>query len=354
MDFKKSFSVKNFSFLLLVLLVIFLLFKMTDIALLLFCSYVISSALNPFIDKLSTKMPRALATTLMIAVTILVVLGVFIPIVVMSVNEIKSFLEHLPQQVDNIQRFINTFQVGGVNISQYLNIETVLNNSSTIASEVIDKSINFTLGIMGILTVLVTLGIIVFFLSNDRDEIKSFCLKLFPCQMRDRASVVIDELEIKVGGYITAQILCITIVGIIVATFLLILRVEYAVLLGFISAILDLVPIVGPVLTGVLILLVAFPKGWVVALIALSSLFIGQFVENNWAKPYFFAKYMDLHPLVVIFSFVIAAKFLGVVGVLIAPAIAAVLVTLFEEIYVKTMNDEPIALTETIEDEGVN
>jgi predicted PurR-regulated permease PerM len=74
--------------------------------------------------------------------------------------------------------------------------------------------------------------------------------------------------------------------------------------------------------------------------LAVFSLFLGQFVENNWAKPYFFSKYMDLHPLVVIFSFVIAAKFLGVVGVLIAPAIAAVLVTLFQEVYVRTMNEE--------------
>ena len=133
---------------------------------------------------------------------------------------------------------------------------------------------------------------------------------------------------------------------------MLILRVEYAVLLGFISAILDLVPIVGPVLSGVLILLIAFPKGWIVAIIALSSLFVGQFVENNWAKPYFFAKYMDLHPLIVIFSFVIAAKFLGVVGVLIAPAIAAVVVTLFEEIYVKTMNDESCSILAVDNEEG--
>lgn len=351
MDLKKSFTTKNICFVLLVLFIIFLLIKMTDIALLLFCSYVISSALNPFIDKLSSKMSRTLATTLMIIGTILVVLGVFIPIIVMSVNEIKEFLSHLPQQVDNLQKFINTFQIGGINISQYLNIETLLNNSSTIASEVIDKSINFTIGIVGVLTVLVTLGIIVFFLSNDREKIKDFSLKLFPCHMRERASVVIDELEVKVGGYITAQILCISIVGLIVATFLLILRVEYAVLLGFISAILDLVPIVGPVLSGVLILLVAFPKGWIIALIALSSLFVGQFVENNWAKPYFFAKYMDLHPLIVIFSFVIAAKFLGVVGVLIAPAIAAVVVTLFEEIYVKTMNDEPCSVIEVNNEE---
>ena len=110
-------------------------------------------------------------------------------------------------------------------------------------------------------------------------------------------------------------------------------------MLGFISAVLDLIPVVGPVLAGLLILLIALPKGWIIAILALCSLLLGQFIENNWAKPYFFSKYMDLHPLVVIFSFVIAAKFLGVIGVIIAPAIAAVLITLFEEVYIKTMNN---------------
>lgn len=340
MDIKKCFASKNIAFGLLILAIIFLLIKMTDIALLLFCSYVISSAINPFVDKMEEKMPRSIATTLMILLITAVTLGVFIPIIIMSVNEIKEFLNQLPQQIQNIQHFLATFRPAGQDISQYFNIETVLDNSTNIAKEVIDKSINVTIGIMGILTVLVTVGIIVFFLTNDKKEIKKFSLKLFPKHMRDRASSVIDELETKVGGYVTAQILSISIVGVIVAVSLLIMKVEYAVFLGFISAILDLVPIVGPVLSGIFILLVAFPKGWLIVALSIGSLFLGQFVENNWAKPYFFSKYMDLHPLVVIFSFVIAAKFLGVIGVLIAPAIAAVFVTLFEEIYVKTMNDE--------------
>ncbi len=340
MDIKNCFTAKNISFTILILTILFLLVKMTDVALLLFCSYVISSSINPFVDKMQEKMPRALATVIMITLITLITLGVFIPIIIMSVNEIKDFLNQLPQQIQNIQHFLDTFKIGGHDISQYLNIDTVLDNSTNIAKEVIDKSINFTLGIVGVLTILVTVGIIVFFLTNDREEIKNFSLKLFPKTMRNRASKVMDDLETKVGGYVTAQILSITIVGIIVAVCLLIMRVEYAVFLGFISAILDLVPIVGPVLSGVLILLVAFPKGWLICTLAIGSLLLGQFVENNWAKPYFFSKYMDLHPLVVIFSFVVAAKFLGVVGVLIAPAIAAVFVTLFEEIYVKTMNDE--------------
>lgn len=340
MDFKNFLTPKNISFTLLVLFVIFLLVKMTDIALLLFGSYVISAAINPFIDKMSEKMPRTAATIIMILIVSLITLGVFIPIIVMSINEISDFLNQLPRQIDNIQNFIDNFKIGGQNVAQYFNLETVLNNSSSIAKEVIDKSINFTLGIMGVVTIIVTVGIIVFFLSNDRQEIKTFILKLFPKNLRERTSQVVDDLETKVGGYVTAQILSIAIVGIIVAISLLIMRVEYAVFLGFISAVLDLVPIVGPVLSGVLILLVAFPKGWVISILAIGSLLLGQFVENNWAKPYFFSKYMDLHPLVVIFSFVVAAKFLGVIGVIIAPAIAAVVVTLFEEIYVKTMNDD--------------
>ena len=340
MDFKNSFSVKNVSFLLLVLLILFFIVKMPDITLLLFCGYVIACAINPFVAKMSEKIPRSAAVTVMITIITLITLGVFIPIIVMAFNEIKDFLNQLPQQIQNIQQFLDTFKIGGQDISQYLNIDTVLNNSTTIAKEVIDRSINITIGIVGVITILVTLSIIVFFISNDRDKIKSFTLKLFPVAIRNKTSEVIDELETKVGGYVTAQLLSITIVGIVVAVTLLILKVEYAVFLGFISAVLDLVPIVGPIISGVLILLIAFPKGWIISIIAIASLLLGQFIENNWAKPYFFSKYMDLHPLVVIFSFVIAAKFLGVVGVLIAPAIAAVVVTLFEEIYVKTMNDD--------------
>ena len=339
METKNFFTAKNISFLLMILFIIFLIFKMTDIALLLFCSYVITCAINPLVNKLSNKMPRSVAVAIVITAIIFITLGVLIPIVVMAFNEIKEFLNQLPQQIEKLQVFITNFKIAGQNIASYLNIDTVLQNSSNIAKQIIDKSINITIGFFGVLTILVTVGIIVFFLSNDREQIKNYTLKLFPHHLRKRTSTIIDELEAKVGGYVTAQFLCVTIVGIIVAVSLLLLKVEYAILLGFISAILDLIPVVGPVLAGVLIFLVAFPKGWLICILAVSSLLLGQFIENNWSKPYFFSKYMDLHPLVVIFSFVIAAKFLGVVGVIIAPAIAAVLITLFEEIYIKTMND---------------
>ena len=53
-----------------------------------------------------------------------------------------------------------------------------------------------------------------------------------------------------------------------------------------------------------------------------------------------FGKFLDLHPLVVIFAFLISAQFLGVWGVILSPAIAALVLTLFDELYIKTINKE--------------
>ena len=213
---------------------------------------------------------------------------------------------------------------------------------SVLAKGIIDNSINFTVSIIGALTIIITLGIIVFFFSNDRDKIQNTMLALFPPTIRDNAKKTMNELETKVGGYVTAQVLSIMQVGIVTAAGLMILIVEYAIFLGLIAAIMDLVPIVGPIVTFGLIILVSYPKGLLICILSCLVLIIAQTIENNWAKPYFFSKYMDMHPLIVIFSFLVAAKFLGVIGVILAPAIAAVIVALFKEIYIKPMNEEDV------------
>lgn len=339
MDFKNSFTAKNISFSLLILFIVVCIVKMPDIALLLFVGYVISCAINPVVDKLSEKMSRTLATSVMLTAVIAVTLGIFIPIIIMAVREIREFITQLPQQIENIQAYLDSVKIGGQSLAQLFNLDAGLSNSGQIAQEIIDKSINITVGALGVITILVTLAIIVFFFTNDKDKIKKTTLRLFPQEMREDSSRIIDDLEQKVGGYVTAQFLAMTQVGVCVAIGLAILRVDYAVFLGFISAVMDLVPIVGPIISGVLILLVSFSNGPVICALAIGVLLFAQFIENNWAKPYFFSKYMDLHPLIVIFSFVLAAKLIGVIGVIFAPAIAAVIVTLFDEIYVRIMNE---------------
>ena len=65
---------------------------------------------------------------------------------------------------------------------------------------------------------------------------------------------------------------------------------------------------------------------------------IAQWISNNFIRPFIFGKFMDLHPLVILLSFLVAAEFLDVWGVILAPAIAAVVAVLFDELYVKQIN----------------
>ena len=65
---------------------------------------------------------------------------------------------------------------------------------------------------------------------------------------------------------------------------------------------------------------------------------IAQIAENNLVRPYIFGKFLDLHPLIIFLALFITAQFLGVIGVIFAPAIAASVCVLIDELYIKNIN----------------
>ena len=73
-------------------------------------------------------------------------------------------------------------------------------------------------------------------------------------------------------------------------------------------------------------------------LIVLMVFAITQIAENNLIRPYIFGKMLDLHPLIIYFFILITAQYLGVTGVIFAPAIAATVCVLIEELYIKSIN----------------
>jgi predicted PurR-regulated permease PerM len=64
---------------------------------------------------------------------------------------------------------------------------------------------------------------------------------------------------------------------------------------------------------------------------------VAQLVENNFVRPYVFGKFLNLHPLLIYMFIFIAAKYIGVIGVVFAPAIAATVAVLVEELYMKSL-----------------
>lgn len=338
MFWNKPVYLKNTMFVVAAILIILLIMQMKEIALLIFASFVLACSLNPAVDKLSTKMPRSLASTIVITGAILVAVLFLIPIVSISIKEIQQVFNNIPLFIKNIIDFISNKTIMGKPIIEYVDINALTNTSSQMASGIVNKSINFTVAFMEAITIVITMGVIVFYMVNEKNLVRDAIVLIFPPKMKKRAKEVYENIEHKVGGYVIAQVLSMSTVAIFTAIGLMVLKVQYAVLLGLIAGILDIVPIVGPTLAFILGILCASPQGWLIVILTAVVYLAAQWVSNNFVRPLVFGKFLDLHPLIIIFAFLIAAQFIGVWGVILSPAIAALLLTLFDELYLKTIN----------------
>jgi predicted PurR-regulated permease PerM len=127
---------------------------------------------------------------------------------------------------------------------------------------------------------------------------------------------------VKIRKWFGAQLLLSVVVGVLVAAGLWFLGVRYAILLGILAMILELVPVIGPVIVGVIAFLVAVSDSFVLGLYALVFFVAVQQFENHILIPMIIGKTMNVHPVVVVTSLLAGGKIAGFIGILLAVPIA--------------------------------
>ena len=336
--FQKYISAKNIIFFIIAILFLVFITKIKDIAILFFASYVISCSLNPLVDKLSKKINRSVASAIVLLSTISLLSLFFIPLIAMAGHEIKSFISNIPVYKDSLKDFISATPLINKTQLAQINIGDIISSTSEFTSKFVNQSINFSINFASTVVYFIAATIIIFYFMADKDVVRKGYLSLFPVQMKDRAGEILDTISKKIGGYVIALLVTMSSVGIIMTIGLLLIRVDYAVLLGLITAILDIIPVIGPFIALLICLLAASKAGALTLALILVVFAIAQLAENNLVRPYIFGKFLDLHPLIIYLALFITAQYLGVVGVIFAPAIAATVCVLIDELYIKNIN----------------
>ena len=331
---QKYLTPKNILFAIVAILTIVLITKIPDIAIMFFASYVIACSLEPMVRKLSKKMARSTASALVLLGSLLLIILLFIPLIIIGANEVKSFANAFPQYVDIIKKFI--MDTPFLNKSN-MDVSNIISSASGVSTKILTETINFGKNIGSAFMYFLVSILIIYYFMADKHTIKETFLKLFPTPIRKRTSEIYDTISLKIGGYVVAQIAAIASIGVVVTIGLLILKVDYALLLGFISALFDIVPIVGPTLAFFICLFAVFKHGPVLVLLTALVFGVAQLIENNFVRPYVFSKLLNIHPLLVFLFIFLGAKFFGILGIIFAPAIAALMVVLIEEIYMKSI-----------------
>ena len=259
--FQKYVSAKNIIFFIIAILFLVFITKIKDVAILFFASYVIACSLNPLVDKLSKKIKRSAAAGVVIGSVVLIIGAFFVPLISMAGHEIKSFINHIPQFIDFVKEFIISTPI--INKSQLAQVDLAdfISSTSGITSNFVNKSINISVNFASALIYLLAALIIIYYFMADKEDVKKGYLSLFPAQLKTRADEIIETISKKIGGYVIAQIATMTSVGIIMTIGLLIIKVDYAILLGLITAVLDIIPVVGPTLALLICLITAIKAG---------------------------------------------------------------------------------------------
>jgi predicted PurR-regulated permease PerM len=139
---------------------------------------------------------------------------------------------------------------------------------------------------------------------------------LLPEASRPRWRRVGNEIYRTVGGYVTGNLLISLIAGVLTTVVLLILGVPYAVALGLIVAILDLIPLAGATIAAILIGIVAFIHSIPAGIIVIVFFIVYQQVENHVLQPVVYGRTVELSPLAVLISILIGAELAGIIGAL--------------------------------------
>lgn len=135
------------------------------------------------------------------------------------------------------------------------------------------------------------------------------------------------------GGYIRGQLLISVVVGLAISLGMAVLGVPFALGIGFLAGVFNIVPFLGPVIAFIPAALLALTLGWY-QLGLTAAIFLGvNFLDGYVLSPFIFSLTIKLHPVVVLTAILIGASLLGFFGAIIAVPTAAFLTLLYEEYY---------------------
>jgi len=351
---KKVFNNKILIFAVLIGILLFFIPKLTELIMILFASFVIASALNPYVNQIEKKFKnRSVATLSVLTVSTILLAAVILPVIVACYKEIELFAVTVPQKINTLYHLITHTTIYGKTIASYIPIGNIAETGTNIAQNIFTQSWTVTMAAGQTVFVLLALTMFIYYIIVDKDYLKNKFLEFFPPKLKEKAGSILYNITTRVGNYVRAQILSMITVGVMVTIEVALLGIDYPILLGLIAGICEIIPLLGPTIAIATIVLVGYQLGFVKILLAIILFIVIQQVSNYIIRPFLFGKFMQLHPINIMVAIFVAEKFLGVWGVILSPAIAATICVLIDELYLTPMNENDSAEIVELEDEEV-
>jgi predicted PurR-regulated permease PerM len=295
----------------------------------------LAAVLNPAVNWLQRrhsliKRPIAIALTYLgVLVALLLVVGIFLPVLVDQINGLAKFVTTAANAPEGPTEYLKGLAkqngLGGFLQRFSDQLDELRKQLGGLLKSLFSSSGQIAVSAAGFVAALATVLTLTFFLLLGSERYVNAGVGLFPEAHQPLVRRLLSQSAGAISGYITGNLAISVICGVTTFIVLLILGMPYAAPLALLVAVLDLVPLVGATLGGALLVIVGvFVEPWK-ALVLLVFVLVYQQVESNFLQPIVYSKAVQLNGLVILIALLVGGQLLGIPGALLAIPVAEII-----------------------------
>ena len=272
--------------------------------------------------------------------------GFFAYLIPVLLEQVTQLANALPSLVDRWSAFEERWTGWRGQFPFLPRLGEVTTAFTATATSWIQQSISYTGRVLTMAVQTATILFLAFFFVKDGPMLLSQVLRLAPEPMRPQLTTLLDHIGMRVGDYVLGRLAVSVALGVLVTIGLALVGMPYAVLLGVLVGVLDIIPYLGPFLAAAPGVLIALTHSWPLTLWVVGIYFVAQQIEAYLLSPFIVGKSVGLHPVWVIIALLVGAELMGVMGMVLAVPAAAAIHVLLEALYLPRVQGDGSLLGE--------
>lgn len=324
---------------------LYLAFRVRSVIAAVILAAVLTYAILPLVDYLckyrvrgmAPKLQRLIATTLVFIVLASFTISLTVAFFAPFQAELKGLSGNLGVYVGQLRdaaagahRWYVRLDPDVQKMLQTQNLQGLIDKASGWSSSVLSTTVD----IVSHLLYVILIPVLAFFFTLDSRSLKKEFLAVVPRTRTREALAIMRETNLVMRSYITGQIILCVIAGIVVGILLHAFDMEYVLILSVFAGLTRAVPVIGPIVSGIAIVILGLLKAPMVGVYLLIFFTLLHFAESKFIMPKLIGDRMDLHPAVVIIALLIGAEFFGILGMFMAAPVTAIARVLIRYYYV--------------------
>lgn len=307
---------------------LWLFFELFDLVLVMLTAIVIASAIEPaakwFVERRVPRVPAILIVYATFLVSLFGILYMFVPLLL---AQAATFLATLPSYFEFLTHLPGEYSpiLSAAGADPLTSVTQLVETFRSVVQEFRGDAFATVSAVFGGVLSSVLILVFSFYFAMQERGIDDFLRIVTPAEHETYVLDLWQRSKKKIGLWLQGQLLLGVIVGVLVYLLLTIAGVQHALVLAFIAAFFEIIPVFGPVLASLPAILVGFVDGGVTTgLLVVAIYVIIQQFENHLIYPLVVTKVVGVPPLLVILGLLIGGKIAGFLGVLLSAPLAAV------------------------------